>query len=285
MDNLSDKAIYPPDGITPPGYVSAAEVRRAALTLQLNPNAMRERCVLLAYYSYFANRPLINKNNSDDDYFSVIQALAAGRIARGIHQYDRYKHIFQGFLMKCFRFAEKELHDILAKDELHAKQLLAALSSKPDGRWAKFPRRVEIKDEVTNKKSRASKPYFLLEISDEELEEIIEYCNEQQTPVSAGYMLKQEDNSDKENSLSKEEKQDIFNRFEQWWRSQKTRIDIDFALFIFELEFIHDYDRHQILTAAAADRWPDADIRRVDNILSSQSRKKFREFLESEIRN
>lgn len=300
MDYLSDKALYPI--AARPGQFSAVEVRRAALALILNPNAMLARLILIEYANFQPGELITVKKRHDDEYFSAVLSLTAGRIARGIHRYDRFSHTLRGFLLNCFHHAEQDLLSKLRQpddesghvtgrdkrraavygadtcterfnrdapfgrksiDDLRGEAEISRFLQQAEGRAAFYPLR-----EATPDKHRAAVPYVLLSISDEELDDVMRWCEAQNVPVCADMTLFAR-------AYTLEEKRQIFERFAQWWRQRKP--DAAFALDVFEQNFIFDKNENDTFDALS-ERWPQKTRGQVHNALYSHARKAFRQY-------
>ncbi len=296
FDYLSDNLLYPPCGVAPDGAPQAAEVRQAALALMLNANAMWARMILMAYINFQPEDMKTAKGRKDCEFFSSAVAIAMGMIARRMHSYDRYSRPLSGFLFQSFRWAEKEvLRNLSApeeprpivydpamlqisrlpkemsyqkknRDDLKGEGYLAGKMGSSHGTVARYP--LHEKEEEGD--DRPGIGYFILHMSEDEMLEALQSCEENGMPVSTAM-------TGKERVYSPEERRHIFARFAAWWNARSPTPGTPFDLAVFERYFVYKENPAAAWQALAA-AYPQHNAGQAKNNLYNKSCPAYKKF-------
>lgn len=193
-----DESLLTADMADSEGYqFTAREVKYAALCLMLNPNSISSRWILTDY----AYRHIFSGGN---EARCAAVSLALGRVARGIHTYDRHKYPLIGFLQLCYDrayrdlFAGKENRDSQApmagggraawedargggskrSGDIDLEKKIGELMANPQGPPVPFPLK-----QAAGEGGREAVPYFLYSMSPEELDEALRRLRSEKRPA------------------------------------------------------------------------------------------------------
>lgn len=240
----------------------ASDIKYAALSLMLNPNALTARFILMDYgYQHILH--------SEDDARRAAVSLAIGRVARGIHIYDRHKYPLIGFLQLCYDRAYRDLFAGLEKNrigslpadfrtpawedtrgggskrntDIHLEKLVGSLLDTPQGSETRFPMKRRAADG-----GREPVPYFLYSMSEDELQEALNRCKDEKRPVNlamTGYPL----------LLKPSELAAQMDAFAEWYRGRRDK-NGERNLYLFRLYQLEGYNIDALLADKKAGSFP-----------------------------